>query len=70
MPAEHVEVGDRIHAAGPAAEVALGLLAPQQQLAEDRQLLLLDAQPLVGQVAIAGNLAAAEDLGHGPGLPQ
>ena len=66
--AEDLEIGNRVHPAGTAAEIPLALLAPQKELGEDREILLLDAtEPLIAVVAIAGDAAAAVDLGHDTG---
>ena len=61
--AERRKIGNRVHPAGPAAEVSLGLLAPQKQFTQDGQLLLADAEPVIGEMPVAGQLAAPEDLG-------
>ena len=66
--AEDLEIGDRVHPAGTAAQIPFALFAPQQELGQDREILLLDAtEPLIAVVAVAGDAAAAVDLGDDTG---
>ena len=69
MAAERVEIGNRVHPAGPAPEIPLRLFAAEQEFAHDAQLLLADAEPLVGEVPVAGQFAAAKHLGRRAALP-
>jgi len=57
------EVFDGLHPGRPAAELADGLSAAQEQLGHHRQLDLFDAQPLVCEVANA--IHSATPLHHG-----
>ena len=69
--AEDLEIGNRVHPAGTAAEITLALLATEEQLGEDREIFLLDAtEPLIAIVAIAGDAAAAVDLGDDTGCAE
>ena len=67
---ELAEVFDRFHAGGPAAQFADGLRSAEQQLGHHGEFNLLDAEPFVGQVAIAIDAASALHLHHGAGFAE
>ena len=64
------QVGNGLHPRRPAAQLAHGLVAAQQQLGHHRQLDLIHAQPIVEIMAILLHPAVALDQPHGADGPQ